>query len=112
MDNYKQITLLGDAFAKGATEEVSPYIALDCYYHSDYANKTLSGRDRLISSMKGVYADRDSTDMYYYRIEELASIVLEGISENALSEHPEKLGKYCLILSQYTPDRVVAIVLV
>ena len=68
MDNYKQIQLLGEAFVNGAVDDFSPYISEGCYYHSDYANKSLNGRDRILKSMISVYADRDSSDMYYYRM--------------------------------------------
>lgn len=111
MDNYKQIKLLGEAFANGAVDDFAPYIAEGCYYHSDYAKKTLNGRDRILKSMTGVYADRDSSDMYYYRVEELDAVTLDTIPVITLSENPDKLGKYCLVLSQYSPDKTVAIVL-
>ena len=111
MDSFKQIQLLGEAFANGAIDDLAPYIAEECYYHSDYAQKTLRGRDEILKSMTVVYAERDSSDMYYYRIEELHTVVLDTIPVITLSENPDKLCKYCLVLSQYSPGKTVAVVL-
>lgn len=112
MDNYKQIKQIGDAFVKGAIDELSPILAEDCLYHSDYADRTLHGRQQIISNMSGVYHAQNESERYFYQIEELSAVTLDNIPVITLSDNPDKLGRFCLVLSQYTKDRVVAIVLV
>ncbi len=105
------IELLGKAFTDGDIDTLAPHLADDCEYVSDYAQKTVSGAEQIISRMKSVSSNIDDSCRYSYSIVQLSAVLAKGISINKLDTienvHPCEYG---MLLYQYGAISPVAVV--
>ncbi len=111
MEQYSMMDILGRAFAEGDLDALQPLMADDCDYASQYADKTIKGAAEILSNMKDVHANVDETCAYTYKIVELESVLLDGLT---LADLDNQAGmqpcRYGLLLYQYSLDKPVAVV--
>lgn len=111
MEQYSMMGILGRAFAEGDLDALPLLMADDCDYISQYANKTVKGAAEILSNMKAVYACIDKTCAYTYRIIELESILLDGLTltdlDNQSGMYPCRYG---LLLYRYSSEEPVTVI--
>lgn len=90
------LSVLGTAYADGLFDELVPYLADDCEYHSDYANNHFSSKDEILKRMSHVNSKLDETNQYSFEIIPTADILLSR-SEDIPDIYK---GDYCLRLHQ------------
>lgn len=108
------IDLLGRAFAEGKIDELAPYMADDCEYSSDYANRTMSGAEAIINCMKEVNSNIDDTCRYSYEVINLSEYLANGVSLKSFDTIPGiHIAEKGLFLFQYgeKPVAVVSVML-
>ena len=66
MTTYELMDVLGKAFADGEVDALTPHIAKNCVYSSEYANKRFESADEIIERMKYVYSNVDESSKYTY----------------------------------------------
>ena len=111
MDQYTMMDVLGRAFADGEIDTLRPFIAEDCDYASQYANKSFSGVSEIMSNMESVRKNIDETCTYTYKVIDLESVLSGGLTladlDNRPGMHPCQYG---LLLYQYGSDYPAAVV--
>ena len=112
MTTAELLDLLGKAFADGKIDHFAPYMADDCEYSSDYANKSMSGSEAIIKRMKEVHSNVDDSCRYSYKIIELSEFLADGRTLESFNNIPGiHIVEKGLLLFQYG-EKPVAVVCV
>lgn len=111
MDPFDQMDILGNAFSKGEVDALAPFLTENCEYVSQYARKSLTGAEAILSHMRDVFSRINDTCSYTYKIVELGSILWDGFTLDDLDAGEGiSLCRYGLFLYQYGKTQPVAIV--
>lgn len=112
MNINELMALLGEAFAEGKIDDFAPFMAADCEYSSDYANRTMSGAEAIVTRMKAVNSNIDDSCRYSYEVVSLVEHLATGISLESFNTIPGiHIAEKGLFLYQYG-DKPVAVVTV
>ena len=112
MTTYELMDVLGKAFADGEVDALTPHIAKNCVYSSEYANKRFESADEIIERMKYVYSNVDESSKYTYSIVRLDEISNLSDVENLIVDSTDfELVDYGLYLYQYDNHNPVSVVI-
>lgn len=114
MTSEKLADLLGRAFANGETDPLKFYLADDCEYESEYANRRIKTAEKIIDTLKQVYSNITDECRYTYRVVHLDEILRDVKYEDFSPVDGLLVNEYALLLYQYSdkyPEAVVIIML-
>ena len=117
MDTYKNLELLGRAFANGEIDAFAEAMNENCKYNSDYAHRRLTSAEQILDNMRKVnaYVDRETASgndcTYSYEIVRLEELLRPEITLRKLKgDSFFDVYEYGMLLYQYGDENPVAIV--
>lgn len=113
MTNYELVEMLGKAFADGRVDEIAPFLAEECIYISEYAEKQITSAKEITNRMKYIYSNIDDSNRYTYsvvRLDEIAKI--EKVQTELRRKSDSTVNEYALYLYQFSSEFPVAIAMI
>ena len=112
MNSYELMNILGKAFSDGEIDALAEYLANNCVYSSEYANKSFDSADEIINRMKFVNSNVNDDSRYTFSIVRLDEIArTEDVNELLEISSDCKLIEWGLYLYQYDNSFPVSVVI-